>query len=72
MIVRGRLATAVCKPTGLFPDDLQVKYATTYELKKMDDGQVYVVPHNYTVDFEPRDVKTRLDGLFNGNKVLGE
>ena len=38
----------------------------------MDDGHVYMVPSNYTVDFEPRDVKARLDNLFNGNKVLGE
>jgi hypothetical protein len=56
----------------LIPDDLYVKYVTTYDLKKMDDGQVYLVPYNYTVEFEPRNVKAKLDNLFNGNKVLGE
>lgn len=66
-------STAVSKTTtGLIPDDLYVKYITTYELKKMDDGEVYLVPNSYTGDFEPRDVKARLDNLFNGNKVLGE
>jgi hypothetical protein len=65
-------STAVSTPTGLIPDDLDVTYATTYELKKMEDGQLYVVPNNYTVQFDPREVKAALDNLFNGNKVLGE
>ena len=38
----------------------------------MEDGQLYVVPNNYTVQFDPREVKAALDNLFNGNKVLGE
>jgi hypothetical protein len=51
---------------------MYVKYATIYELKKMEDGQLYVVPNNYTVEFEPQDVKATLYNLFNGNKVLDE
>jgi hypothetical protein len=56
----------------LIPDDLNVKYATTYELKKMDDGQLYIVPDTYTLDFETGGLKARLDNLFNGNKLMGE
>jgi hypothetical protein len=55
-----------------FADDLYVKYDTTYDLVKMKDSQVYIVPKNYTVEFEPRDVKAKLENLFNGNKLLGE
>ena len=56
----------------MIPDDLYLKYTTTYDLKKMGDGQVYIVPNKYTVEFEPRNVTARLDNLFNGNKLLGE
>ena len=70
--IHATTSTADSKPGGIIPDDLYVKYTTTYDLKKMDDGEVYIVPDKYTVEFEPKNVKARLDNLFNGNKVLGE
>nr|UES72773.1 ssp1 protein [Reticulitermes aculabialis] len=52
--------------------DLYVKYVTNYELKKLDDGEVHLMPYNYTGEFEPRRVTAKLGNLFNGNKVLGD
>jgi hypothetical protein len=38
----------------------------------MADGEVYLVPKEYTVEFEPKNVKAKLNNLFNGNKLLGK
>jgi hypothetical protein len=54
------------------PDHLYVKYVTTFDLTKHDDGQVYLHPKEYKVEFEPKNVKAHLGNLFNGNTVLGE
>jgi hypothetical protein len=56
----------------LIPDDLYCKYVTTYELTKMDDDEVYLVPSLYNVNFEVGKADVRMDNLFNGNKLLGE
>jgi hypothetical protein len=53
------------------PDHLYVKYVTTFELTKGADGQVFLEPKEYRVEFEPKNVKAHLGNLFNGNKVLG-
>jgi hypothetical protein len=45
---------------------------TTFDLTKGDDGQVYLQPKEYKVEFEPKNVKAHLGNLFNGNTVLGE
>jgi hypothetical protein len=58
--------------TAFLADHLYVKYVTTFDLTKRDDGQVYLEPKEYTVEFEPKDVKAHLGNLFNGNEVLGE
>lgn len=52
--------------------DLRVKYRTGYDLTKLEDGNVYIVPKDYKVDFEPKNVVAYLDNLFNGNKVLAD
>jgi hypothetical protein len=62
----------VSKLPCLSADDLYVKYVTTFYLKKLEDGEDYLTPDKYKVDFEPRHLKARLDNLFNGNKLLGE
>jgi hypothetical protein len=45
---------------------------TTFDLTKHDDGQVYLEPKDYKVEFQPKDVKAHLGNLFNGNEVLGK
>jgi hypothetical protein len=44
---------------------------TTFDLTKGDDGQVYLQPKEYEVEFEPKNAKAHLGNLFNGNEVLG-
>jgi hypothetical protein len=49
-----------------------VKYTTGYDLAKSDDGEVYLVPTDDEIEFEPKKLKCELHNLFNGNKVLGK
>ena len=49
-----------------------VKYTTSYSLKTLDDGQVYLVLQNYHLDIDPEKITVELGNLFDGNKVLGK
>ncbi|GFG36384.1 hypothetical protein Cfor_06103 [Coptotermes formosanus] len=71
--VKGKLLALPIVGKGSFDAvfyDLYVKYVTTFYLKKLEDGEDYLTPDKYKVDFEPRHLKARLDNLFNGNKLL--
>ena len=58
----------MCRST----DNLTVQYKTIYDLKKLDDGEVYMMFYHYDCDIVPQHVVCRLENLFNGNKLLGK
>lgn len=52
--------------------NVSVHYNLTYELKKLDDGLVYMIFTDYDTDIIPQHLVAHLDNLFGGNQVLGE
>ncbi|PNF31886.1 hypothetical protein B7P43_G07896 [Cryptotermes secundus] len=73
--VKGKLLTLPLSGNGPFNSTfyhLYVKYVTTFDLTKHDDGHVYLEPKEYKVHFQPKNVKAHLGNLFNGNTVLGD
>ncbi|XP_069681788.1 circadian clock-controlled protein daywake-like [Periplaneta americana] len=73
--VEGKLASLPMNGKGTLEVslyDLYVKYTTHYELKTMKDGLKYLDFKDYEVECEPKGVKSQLNNLFNGNKVLGD
>jgi Haemolymph juvenile hormone binding protein (JHBP). len=52
--------------------NLTVHFNATYDLKKLDDGKVYMMFSDYDCQFNPRHAVCRMENLFNGNKQLGK
>jgi hypothetical protein len=52
--------------------NVSVHYNLTYELKKLDDGLVYMIFTDYDADIITQHMVAHLDNLFGGNQVLGE
>jgi hypothetical protein len=53
-------------------DNLTFHYKAVYDLKKLDDGKVYMMFHDYDCDVNPQHLVCRLENLFSGNKLLGK
>ncbi|PNF31883.1 hypothetical protein B7P43_G07895 [Cryptotermes secundus] len=46
-------------------------YRTTYDLAKLDDGEVYLVLQDHRLTVDPAHATVELGNLFGGNEVLG-
>jgi hypothetical protein len=44
----------------------------TFELEKLDDGEVYTIIIDYDCDLIPQDLEGRLENMVNGNKMSGK
>jgi hypothetical protein len=52
-------------------EDLTVKYSTICNFTEKD-GKMYLKPHDYELNLDPRNAKLYFGNLFNGNKQIGE